>query len=60
MKLRIKKGTGKNRMQSLPETYTYDDFKVHTVDERIVGHSDSVAVSGRYLSGCDLTVYVVE
>lgn len=60
MTLRIKKGKGKNRMESLPDTYTYDDFKVHTADGRIVGHGNMVTVSGRYLSGCDLTVYIVE
>jgi hypothetical protein len=58
--LRLKKGKGKNRMESLPESYTYDDFKVHTADGGIVGHGSLVTVSGRYLSGCDLTVYMIE
>ncbi len=58
--LRISKGGGKNRMEALPENYTYDDFKVHTADGRVVGHGDAVVVSGRYFSGCTLTVDVVE
>jgi len=58
--LRIGKGKGKSRMEELPEDYTYDDFKVHTADGRIVGHGDAVTISGRYLSGCTLTVDVIE
>jgi hypothetical protein len=60
LSLRIKKGKGNNRMEPLPDTYTYDDFKVHTASGEIAGHGDTVTVSGRYLSGCSLTVYVAE
>jgi hypothetical protein len=58
--LRINKGKGKNRMEPLPDNYTLGDFKVHTADGRIVGHGDAVTISGRYISGCTLTVDVVE
>ena len=58
--LRVNKGKSKNRMEPLPDDYTYDDFQVHTADGRTVGHGDAVTLSGRYLSGCTLTVDVVE
>ena len=58
--LMIKKGSGKNRMQTLPEQYTYDDFQVQTEGGATVGHGDAVTVSGQYLSGCMLSVYVIE
>ena len=58
--LRISKGKSNNRMEPLPDNYTYDDFKVHTDDGRIVGHGDAATVSGRYMSGCSLIVDVIE
>ena len=60
MTLMIKEGKGKNRMQTLPESYTTDDFVVQTASGQTVGHGDAVTVSGQYLSGCLMSVYVIE
>ena len=56
----IKEGKSKNRMQTLPESYTYADFVVQTADGRTVGHGDAVTISGQYLSGCLMSADVIE
>ena len=56
----IQKGKGKNRMQPITEGFTFDAVQVKTVDGRMVAGGDTITVSGRFGTICELKAYQIE
>ena len=56
----IQKGKGKNRMQPITEGFRYDDVQVQTADGRMVAGGDTITVSGRFGTICELKAYLIE
>lgn len=60
MSIDIPTGTGKNRVESLPETYYQDDLKIHTADGDIAVVGDYVRVTGTFTEASDANYQYID
>jgi hypothetical protein len=56
----IQKGKGRNRMQPIAEGFSLEDVQVQTVDGRTVNAGDTMTVSGRFSTICELKADRIE